>query len=353
MGNALAGRLLKSVLDAGIELRTGSAAVDLIVLEGKVAGVQVEHEGRSLRLEARRGVVLATGGFSADADMRAKFIPFARDHRSVAAGASTGDGIKLALRAGGALSTDNVGNAFWTPVSVLQNPDGSQTRFPHLILDRQKPGLIAVNGSGRRFVNEADSYHDFVEAMYRSHKTVPTIPAFLICDAKFLRRYGLGLVRPYAVSLQRFLAAGYLIKASTVRTLASRLGVDPNALEETVAAANRHAASGHDPEFGKGSTAYNRHLGDPRHKPNPCLGTISAAPFYAVCVWPGDIGTALGLKVDDRTRVLTADGTPIPGLYACGSDMNSIMAGAYPGAGITLGPALAFGYIAGRQLLAA
>jgi succinate dehydrogenase/fumarate reductase flavoprotein subunit len=352
MGNALAGRLLKSALDAGIILRTETAAAELIVSEGKVTGVRAEHAGRSLRLEARRGVVLATGGFSADADMRAKFIPFAYVHRSVAADASTGDGIRLALRAGGVLNADNIGSAFLVPVSVLKNSDGTETRFPHLILDRQKPGLIAVNSGGRRFVNEADSYHDFVEAMYRAHETVPTIPAFLVCDATFLRRYGLGLVRPYALSLRRFLAAGYLIKAETPRALASRLAIDPNALEETVAAANRYAASGHDLEFGKGSTAYNRHLGDPRYGPNPCLGTISAAPFYAVRVWPGDIGTALGLKVDPCTRVLDAEGVPIPGLYACGSDMNSIMAGTYPGAGITLGPALAFGYIAGQQLLA-
>jgi succinate dehydrogenase/fumarate reductase flavoprotein subunit len=352
MGNALAGRLLKSALDSGIELRTGAAASELIVSDGKVAGVVVNRAGKSLRLEARRGVVLATGGFSADAEMRSKFIRFSRDHRSVAAPASTGDGIRLALHVGGVLSTDNIGNAFWAPVSVLKNLDGSETRFPHLILDRQKPGLIAVNGGGRRFVNEADSYHDFVEAMYRSHETVPTIPAFLICDAKFLRRYGLGLVRPYAISLRRFLAAGYLIKASSLCALAGRLGINPNVLEETVAAANRHAADGHDPEFGKGSTAYNLHLGDPRHAPNPCLGTISTAPFYAVRVWPGDIGTALGLEVDARTRVLDTEGAPIPGLYACGSDMNSIMAGTYPGGGITLGPALAFGYIAGQQLLA-
>jgi succinate dehydrogenase/fumarate reductase flavoprotein subunit len=350
MGNALAGRLFKSALDAGITLRTESRATELILSAGRVTGVRVEHAGRSLRFEARRGVVLATGGFSADADMRARFIPLAHAHRSVAAEASTGDGIRLALRAGAVLETGNVGNAFWTPVSVLKNPDGSETRFPHLILDRQKPGLIAVNASGRRFVNEADSYHDFVEAMYRSHQTVPTIPVFLICDATFLRRYGLGLVRPYALSLRRFLAAGYLIRARTLRALAGRLGIDADGLEATVAAVNRYAASGHDPEFGKGSSAYNLHLGDPRHRPNPCLGTISTAPFYAVCVWPGDIGTALGLVVDARTRVLDAAGAPVPGLYACGSDMNSIMAGTYPGAGITLGPALAFGYIAGQQM---
>ncbi|WP_230532296.1 FAD-dependent oxidoreductase [Microvirga roseola] len=350
MGNALAGRLLKSALDVRIALRTRTAARQLVLADGRVTGLVAEHQGRMLTIGARRGVVLAAGGFPANDAMRSQFVPFADAHRSMAPAANAGDGIRLALAAGGVIEEDNIGNAFWAPVSTLRRADGTEIRFPHLILDRQKPGLVAVNGAGRRFVNEATSYHEFVEAMHRSHETAPTIPAILICDRRFIRRYGLGLVRPGLRRLRPFIDAGYLVEAGTIRELAGKLGIDPDALSDTVRRMNEYAASGQDPEFGKGASAYNRYLGDPAHEPNPCLGPIATAPFYAVRVWPGDIGTAAGLKVDARARVLDRGGEPIPGLFACGNDMNSIMAGAYPGAGITLGPALTFGYIAGQEM---
>jgi succinate dehydrogenase/fumarate reductase flavoprotein subunit len=350
MGNALAGRLLKSALDKGIALRLRSAAVELLRQDERVMGVIVENDGRRRRLGARRGVVLASGGFPASPEMRTAMLPHAEHHLSMAPQGNGGDGLRLALAAGAAIEADNIGNAFWAPVSAMRAPDGREIRFPHLILDRQKPGLVAVNQAGRRFVNEANSYHDFVEAMHRSHESVPTIPAYLICDSRFLRRYGLGLVRPGPRPLRAFLASGYLVKGRDIAELATKLGIDASARAETVARMNTYAASGVDLEFGKGGNAYNRYLGDETHKPNPCLGPIDKPPFYAVRVFPGDIGTAAGLKTDAQARVLDAHGTPIEGLFACGNDMNSIMAGAYPGAGITLGPALTFGYIAGQQL---
>jgi len=350
MGNALAGRLLKSAVDLGLALRVRTEALRLIQADDRVVGVEVRSEGRRLSIGARRGVVLAAGGAPADPKFRAAHVPYADRHYSMAPGDNTGDGIRLGLSVAGALASDNVGAAFWTPVSVMRE-DGTETRFPHLILDRQKPGLIAVNGAGRRFVNEAVSYHEFVEAMHRSHETVPTIPAFLICDRRFLRRYGLGLVRPGPRPLGRFLRAGYLVEGPTIEALADRLSVPAKPLREAVERMNEAARTGADPEFGKGSNAYQRYLGDPAHRPNPCLGPISDAPFYAVRVFPGDIGTATGLATDARARVLRADGRAVPGLHAVGNDMNSIMAGTYPGAGITLGPALTFGYIAGRALV--
>ncbi|MCB8821090.1 FAD-dependent oxidoreductase [Microvirga rosea] len=350
MGNALAGRLLKSAIDANIVLYTRTSARKLIVANDRVAGALVEKDGQMVAIGARRGVVLAAGGFPANDAMRSQFIPFADKHKSMAPAANTGDGIRLAIEVGGAVDGDNVGNAFWAPVSTLRRKDGTEIRFPHLILDRQKPGLLAVNAAGRRFVNEATSYHEFVEAMHRSHESAPTVPAILICDRPFIRRYGLGLVRPGLRRLRPFVEAGYLIEAGTINELAEKLGINAETLSETVRRMNDYAASGQDPEFGKGSSAYNRYLGDPAHKPNPCLGPIATAPFYAVHVWPGDIGTAAGLKVDAKARVLDRNGEPILGLFACGNDMNSIMAGAYPGAGITLGPALTFGYIAGQEL---
>jgi succinate dehydrogenase/fumarate reductase flavoprotein subunit len=350
MGNALAARLLKSALDRNIALRTRTVAMRLIRRAGRVVGLEVERDGLKKRIGARRGVVLATGGFPGNSSMRAEMLPHADQHYSMAPAGNSGDGLLLALEAGAAIEADNIGNAFWTPVSVMRTAGGREIRFPHLILDRQKPGVIAVNQRGKRFVNEATSYHEFVEAMHHAHETEPSIPAYLVCDANFLRKYGLGLVRPAALSLSRFLDTGYLACAGSIVELARKLNIDASALSESVAQMNRAATDGNDPAFGKGSTAYNRYLGDAAHQPNPCLGPIDKPPFYAVQIFPGDIGTAAGLKTDAKARVLDSDSQPIQGLFAVGNDMNSIMAGAYPGAGITLGPALTFGYIAGLEL---
>lgn len=346
MGNALAGRLLKSARQAGVDLRIQTPAGSLILKDGTVIGLTVKGAQGERRIGARRGVVLASGGFPANAAMRGEHMPHAQVHRSMAPKTDTGDGINLGLAAGGALRDDNIGAAFWTPVSVLKKPDGSEVQFPHLILDRAKPGLIAVDGQGRRFVNEATSYHGFVEAMHASG----AVPAFLVCDSDFLRKYGLGLVHPGLKTPKAFVEAGYLFEGGSVAALAGRIGVPAETLAEAVAGMNAAARSGEDVAFGKGSSEYNRYLGDPNNKPNACLGPIETAPFYAVKVWPGDIGTATGLTCDPQARVLGRDGVPVAGLYACGNDMNSIMAGAYPGAGITLGPALTFGFIAGRAL---
>lgn len=349
MGNALAARLLKSAIDAGIVLRLRTAVEEVTREAGHVTGVRVRQAGQSRLIGARRAVILATGGFPRDAARVETLMPFAETHYTMSPEGNRGDGIRMGLAAGARLSNDNAGPAFWAPVSIMKNPDGSETRFPHLIMDRQKPGLVAVNQAGRRFVNEANSYHDFVDAMHRANE--PSIPAFLICDHAFLRRYGMGLVRPGPRSLAPFFKSGYLVSARSIRELAVKLRIPPEVLEETVARMNKYAEQGHDPEFGKGSTEYNRYLGDPGHKPNPCLGPIKRPPFYAVRVYPGDIGTATGLQVDARARVLDDQQQPIPGLYAAGNDMNSVMAGTYPAAGITLGPAMTFGYIAGQSII--
>ena len=353
MGNALAARLLKSALDRDIPIRTGTRLVELISEGARIVGVVVETDGQRLRLRARRGVVLATGGFPGSERLRAALLPHAERHHSMAPAANAGDGMMLAEGAGARTAGESIGNAFWTPVSVMRNADGSETRFPHLILDRQKPGLVAVDQTGRRFVNEATSYHGFVEAMHRADALRPTIPAWLVCDARFLRTYGLGLVRPGLRPLGRYIASGYLTEATSLAGLAGKMGVEAEAFAEAIAQMNRAAETGEDTLFGKGSTAYNRYLGDAGHRPNPCLGPIASPPFYAVRVYPGDIGTAAGIHTDARARVLDQTGEPIPGLYAAGNDMQSIMAGAYPSAGITLGPALTFGYIAGLTLAAA
>jgi succinate dehydrogenase/fumarate reductase flavoprotein subunit len=353
MGNALVARLLWSLRRTNVPLMLKCRLVELVCEEDRVTGAVIEADGARKRVRARRGVVLATGGFSHSAALRAKLIGRADANRSVAFTGNRGDGL-AAARAAGAVFGDSQKPAFWMPVSVLRE-GGRETLFPHIVLDRAKPGLIAVNVTGRRFVNEACSYHDFVEAMLRAHADVPTIPAWLVCDRRFIADYGIGLVHPGSSSaaLDRFIAAEYLRTGETVAALAGVIGVDAGTLEETVRQHNRFADKGVDEAFGKGGNALNRHNGDPRNRPNPCLRPIAEAPFFAVAVYPADLGTSVGLRTNTHAQVLRADGTPIGGLYACGNDMDSIMAGAYPGPGITLGPAMVFAYRAVQHMAGA
>jgi hypothetical protein len=236
------------------------------------------------------------------------------------------------------------------PASRFRRADGSAGVFPHTVTDRAKPGVIAVNGYGKRFVNEALSYHEFVLAMLRDGNDAASRSFYLVCDRHFLWTYGLGRIRPFALRLKRYVSSGELIEAPGIEALADLIGVETSALATTVERYNAHAQVGLDPEFGRGTTIYQRHLGDAGHRPNPCVAPIEQPPFYAMRIYPADLGTAIGLRTDCHARVLRNNGSVIAGLYACGNDMGSIMNGNYPGPGITLGPALTFGYIAGRHL---
>lgn len=347
LGNALAGRLYKSLLDLRVTLWRNAAARELLVEHGQVIGALVEHAGQTVRVIARRGVLLATGGFPGNPKLREQWLPHPTGPWSAANEANTGDGIQLAMGLGALTGVGrNRNNAFYSPVSLMRRADGSTARFPHLMLDRYKPGVIMVNKAGQRFVNEADSYHACGEAQHR----LGAVPAWLICDSRFLARYGLGMVRPQAGSLRRFIDSGYLVQADSVQALGLALGIDAAGLQACVSRYNGFAERGEDPDFGKGQSAYNQYLGDPEHGPNPCLAPILKGPFYAVEVVPGDIGTACGLLTDEQARVLDADGRAIAGLYAAGNDMNSVMGGQYPGPGITLGPGLTFGYVAALHM---
>jgi len=346
MGNALAGRLLFSALRSGVELRTGTAVSGLIETDGRIDGV-VLPDGR--RLLARRGVVLATGGFSRHPELRRRLLPEPVAEHSPLVESVTGDGVDLGLDAGGRLGEGHAEASFWAPMSTRRRADGSTAVFPHFVLDRGKPGLIAVDRTGRRFLNEATTYSLFGQAMYAANRERPCIPCFFVCDHPFVLKYGLGMVRPRGLNLAGAVADGYVTRADSVADLARALGIDPAALEDSVARNNRYAADGFDPEFGKGGDAYQRNLGDPAHGPNPCLGPIATPPYYAIRVQPGDIGASVGLVTDADARVLDSGGRPVPGLYACGNDMDSMMAGIYPGPGITIGPAMTFGWIAARH----
>jgi succinate dehydrogenase/fumarate reductase flavoprotein subunit len=235
------------------------------------------------------------------------------------------------------------------PVSLIKRKDGSTGRFFHLI-DRAKPGVIAVTRDGRRFTNESQNYHDFVRAMMDACAGQEDVSAFMICDHRTVRRYGLGAVRPSPLPISPFIRSGYLKTGHTVRELASSAGIDPDGLEQTIDEVNRDAKNGQDRAFGRGATSYQRLLGDDSFAPNPCIGEIAVAPFYAVKIVPGDIATYHGLVTDELTRVLDVDGKPIAGLFAVGNDAASIFGGSYPGAGATLGPAMTFGYICGKYL---
>jgi succinate dehydrogenase/fumarate reductase flavoprotein subunit len=350
-GNALAARLLKTALDRGISLWSSSRAVKLLKENGRVAGAIVEKDGKAVRIDARHGIVFAAGGFPQDADRtRRHFRHLHADtaHASLAPEGNTGDALRMAEDVNAAVDDSFSNAAAWVPVSLITRKDGSVGRFFHLI-DRAKPGVIAVTRDGRRFTNESENYHDFVRAMIDACAGHDEVSAFMICDHRTIRRYGLGAARPSPLPIFPYLRSGYLKTGRTIRELASSAGIDPETLERTIEEVNRDAGDGHDRAFNRGATSYQRLLGDEDVAPNPCIGEIAVAPFYAVKIIPGDIATYHGLVTDERTRVLDSGRKPIPGLFAVGNDAASIFGGSYPGAGATLGPAMTFGYICGKN----
>ncbi len=350
LGNALAARLYASLLARNVEILFGAGVEQLMIDGDAVRGVRIAGSSGVRSITARKGVVLATGGFSHDAAFRGKVFPAAAGFVSATAPAGTGDGLRLAMAGGAGIGTRVADPAYWVPASLFRRADGSQGVFPHTVTDRAKPGVIAVKASGRRFVNEALSYHEFVRAMLADGNDTAGRPFHLICDRQFLWRYGLGRIKPFTWRIGRYVRSGELIEAPSIGRLAEAIGVEGSVLSLTVDSYNADARIGIDPAFGRGTTIYQRHLGDAGHSPNPCVAPIERAPFYALRVYPADLGTAVGLRTDADARVLNTNGVAIAGLYACGNDMGSIMNGNYPGPGITLGPALTFGYIAGRHL---
>ncbi len=344
MGNALVARLYYSLRRRNVPILFDAPIVDVIGSRDGVTGARLRVNGSDLIVKTRKGIVLATGGYGHNKSYRKKFMPQPTPAHSLSYIGNRGDGVAIGERLGAALAPERCTSGLWTPVSVTTRADGSKGLHPHLSLDRAKPGLIAVNSAGRRFVNEGLSYHDFVLAMFESNKAVPSIPTYLICDVAFIRKYGLGNIHPGTRNLKRFEVSGYLVSGRTLDELAGKIGIDAAGLVDTVTRNNGFAATGVDIDFGKGELELNRFNGDSAHKPNPCIGPIATAPFYAVAVWPADIAVSTGLATDTDARVLNTAGEPIPGLYACGNDMAAIMGGSYPGPGTTLGPAIVFAY---------
>ena len=288
-------------------------------------------------------MVLATGGCASSAKWRAQLLKNVVVPHSLADAGDTGDGLDAALAIGAVLDHKHSNPFFWMPASTYRWPSGRSVTYPH-IRDRPKPGLIAVNSSGQRFVNEANSYHDFVTAMFRSDRGGSSIPAYLICDRRFVYEYGLGIIHPVWQRVRKFVRKGYLQSAPTLVELAGKIKVDRDAFLRSVDQHNAAAESGVDTAFGKGALALNKFNGDKRNTPNPCLRPISQGPFFALAVYPAPIGSSVGLHTDVNGQVLDGQGRTIKGLYAAGNDMSSMMRGFYPGPGITLGPALVFAY---------
>lgn len=345
MGNALVGRLLYSLMLRDVEILTGTSVARIVRdADGAVSRAVLVSDGIHRDIGIDGGLILAGGGFNRHPGRRLAALGTDAEWSSVASGAN-GDAQDKALEIGGRISDRDLSAAFWAPASIRRRADGSIAVFPHFVLDRGKPGTLVVDGNGRRFVNEAISYHQFALEMLAQGKSAT--PAFLIADAAALRKYGLGMVRPGGWGTKAAVADGYLVAADTIEQLARRLNIDPGNLRKTIDKMNGFAQTGRDPEFDRGSTLYQNHNGDAlAGGANPNLGQVVVAPFYAVRLYPSDIGTSAGLVTDDTARVLDSGNRPIAGLYACGNDMQSMMGGTYPGPGITLGPAIAFAYLA-------
>lgn len=353
-GRALAGRLAKSAFDLGIPLWLSSEVRELITEGDVVRGAVLMQNGKPVRVLARRGVVLACGGFPQDtARMRGLYA-----HRypgatftlaSPASVGDTGDGIRLGEAAGGQFDDRFSIVSYTAPCSFVPFKKGPAGIYPHFF-DYRKPGILVVTRHGKRFVDEGSSYHDVAQAIMGAAAPGDEVCAFIVCDHRAIRRYGIGFAKPSPIPLGPYFRSGYLLRSSTIDGLAKKAGIEANALVTTIEEFNRHAREGRDPHFGRGGNVYGRMFGDPLQRPNPCLAALERPPYYAVKVVPGNLATFAGLRTNCHAQVLNKDRKPIGGLYAVGNDMASLFGGSSPGAGSLLGPAMTFGYLAALHL---
>lgn len=352
LGTALVARLRKSMLERNIPLWLNTRALTLVVEDGRVVGARVERDGKPLTILARAGVLLASGGFERNLEMRQKYQQAPITAIWTAGNPhNLGDGIRMGEAVGGSL--DLMEEAWWTPVTMLPNEYAWL-----LVVEKSMPGSIMVNSMGRRFTNEAAPYGDVVHGIYAANQPdAPTVPAYLVFDARYRRSYPVGPLGPSKLqpdsAVGRRLRREFLHKAPTLAELAQRIGVDARGLEATVQRFNAMALAGRDEDFARGESAYDRYYSDAKIGPNSSLAQLTEAPYYAIAVYPGDLGTKGGLRTDAHSRVLRADETVIDGLYATGNCSAAVMGTSYPGAGGTIGPAMAFGYLAAAHAAAA
>ncbi|TWU71614.1 hypothetical protein ED733_000683 [Metarhizium rileyi] len=340
-GQSLVGQLLHLNQQSGLSLWRSTSLVDIIQQsDGTVTGARVQRDNQIRSIRARRGVLLCAGGFAHNQAMRDQYgqAPASIEWTNTPKG-DTGDAIRAGMKLGAA--TALMDDAWWGPTSI--DPVAGENFFA--MQERSRPFSIIVDSTGSRFMNESASYFTCGQNQYARNRKVKAIPAWLVLDANHRKRYALGSLLPRQKP-KTGVEAGHLYTANTVTELASQIGVDPSNLQATVSRFNAMAEAGVDRDFGRGSDEFDNYFGDPKVTPNPNLGPISAAPYYAVPVFPGDLGTKGGLVTDEHARVLKEDGSVIEGLYATGNTSASVMGRTYPGAGATLGPALTFAYIA-------
>jgi 3-oxosteroid 1-dehydrogenase len=344
LGEALTGRLRASLTDESGALWLDAPFRDLVVEDGRVTGVWAQVDDREVVIEARHGVVLASGGFSRNQELRERYLPGPTDARWTSAPeGQTGDILDSSLRAGAAI---DLMDKVWGMPTVV--PPGEHPVF--LVTDRAVPGMIIVNGAGRRYLNEALPYADFTDRMYASDRPeARTVPSWMIIDSSTKNRYIILNHFPGQPFKRRWLTSGFIRTGRTPEELAARAGLPPVAFRAAVDRFNQLARAGHDTDFGRGDSAYDNYYRDPT-LPNPNLAPLVKPPFYAIPLVPGDIGTKGGLITDPLARVLRTDGSVIEGLYAAGNASASVMGETYPDPGATIGPAMTFGYVAAAAI---
>ena len=351
LGCALVGRLRLSLMDRNVPLWLDTPLEDLIADQGRIVGILVEREGRRLRIQAKKGVLLAAGGFERNLEMRERYQQAPTSDRWTAGcETNTGDTVAPALAKGASL--DLMDEAWWCPSMLV--PYANPVRV--VIYEKNLAGGIIVDRRGRRFMNEAKPYNDVGKSMYQANTSEGlAIPAFLVFDARFRKRYACGPMMPGSIvpdwALPKLLEGSFFEKSQTLGGLARKIGVDADGLIETVRSFNEFARTGKDLDFGRGESLQDRYYTSRAAGANPSLGPIERPPFYAVKISPGDLGTKGGLRTDARARVLRDTGEIVPGLYAAGNCSAAAMGRTYPGAGGTIGPAMTFGYIAAEDAL--
>lgn len=345
-GVGLQGRMLQAALREQVDIRTESPVSELIERDGAVVGVVTSRDGKPWRIAARRGVLVNAGGFARNQRMRDIYQPGTRAEWSSVTKGDTGEMIEEMMRHGAAIAQMDAMVGYQTSI-----PPGHENDMvlPSILQVTAAPHVILVDQSGVRYMNEGGSYELYCRTMLERDKTVPAVPSWAVFDTFFLKNYMLNGTNPGTAKPKSWFDSGYMKKAATIEDLARQMSIDPATLRATVTRFNGFVAKGHDDDFRRGDRAYDRWLGDVTHKPSATLGPIEESPFYAIPVYPGDVGTYGGVVTDAQARVLRADGSVIPGLYATGISTASVMGRSYPGAGASVGPSFVWGYVAAKH----
>ncbi len=343
-GAALVGRLLQAAFRTGVDIWTECPVEELLIDKDVVSGVRARRRGVDLTVRARHGVLIACGGYARNEELRRRFgrQPSSQEWTMANLG-ETGEVIEQAIAIGAATALMDEG--IWMPMSL--SPSGPL----YNVYERAQPHAIIVNGDGRRYVDEAATYMAVGQAMYdEQQRTGRGIPSWIVIDSRHRRHYPWGL-QPPGLTPKSWFSSGYMKRAGSIAELAGQCQIEPANLEQTVASFNRFAAAGVDEDFHRAESAYGRFFGDPRNRPNPGLGTIERPPFYAVALYPGDLGTFGGILTDEHARVLRQDGSTIDGLYATGTATAPVTGRTYPATGSSIGGTMVWGFAAAQHAL--